>query len=169
MSSEKYAWRLRKKMSIMSGDSPNSHQNDLFDFKEGRSSPTPTTSKDVGVQSGEVVQASVLVEPHRDDDAGKDLNSPILNSGSGEDPEQTVQLDDLDFSGGKRRCDNADRKDSPEKKKLNGEFDRLDGVWVPPARPEEQQGRRRRRRRQLYGEVPVLHHAVLRVYNRVTP
>ncbi|KAJ8938575.1 hypothetical protein NQ314_011434 [Rhamnusium bicolor] len=116
----------------MSGDSPNSHQNDIFDFKEGRSSPLPTTSKDVAIQSGEVVQASVLVEPDKDkEDDSKGLNSPILNNSSNDehcksDPDQTVQLDEMSYSG-KRKGD----KDDPEKKKLNGDFDKLDGVWVP--------------------------------------
>ncbi|KAJ8985151.1 hypothetical protein NQ317_012803 [Molorchus minor] len=116
--------------SIMSGDSPNSHQNDIFDFKEGRTSPAPTTSKDIGIQSGEVVQASVLVEPTKEDES-KDLNSPILNNGANEDrssceQDQTVQLDDLSYNG-KGKGD----KDDQERRKLNGEFDKLDGAWVP--------------------------------------
>lgn len=122
----------------MSGDSPNTHQTDIFDFKEGRSSPAPTTSKDATVHGGEVVQASVLVEPDKDkdkEDESKDLNSPILNNSSQDerrqsDAEQTVQVDELNFSG--------KDKDRREKRKLNGDLDKLDGVWVPSREPRKE-------------------------------
>ncbi|XP_018570518.1 uncharacterized protein LOC108910414 isoform X2 [Anoplophora glabripennis] len=140
MSNEKLLWSFRKRVSIMSGDSPNTHQTDIFDFKEGRTSPAPTTSKDAAVQSGgEVVHATVLVEPEKDkdkdkEDESKDLNSPILNNASQDerrssDPDQTVQLEELKFSG--------KDKDRREKRKLNGDLDRLDGVWVPSRDPRK--------------------------------
>ncbi|KAJ8925188.1 hypothetical protein NQ315_001374 [Exocentrus adspersus] len=141
-----YGWKMNESrsesMSIMSGDSPNTHQTDLFDFKEGRVSPAPTTSKDVGVQSGgELVQASVLVEPAKDnkeEEDNKEMSSPILNGSQDERrcstdaDDQTVQLDELHFSGSGR---GEDRRQ--EKRKLNGEADKLDGVWVPNREPRK--------------------------------
>lgn len=136
--------------SIMSGDSPN--RDDFFEFpKDGRSSPTPTSSKDVGIQSGiagnTVAQASILVDPKEQKDKDKDdkdkdkeddiLNSPTSNNSSHDekDNDKTLPLEDS-FNPDKDRKDDKDRgddkKDKNDKngdKKLNG--DRLDGVWVP--------------------------------------
>lgn len=114
--------------SIMSGDSPNMHRNEMFDFKEGRQSPTPTTSKD----GANAIQASIIVEPgtnkKEEEDESPSLVSPILNNAYDEsrktDGDQTMRLDELSYSGKK-----DDDKD--EKRMLNGELDKLDGVWVP--------------------------------------
>lgn len=116
----------------MSGDSPNAHRNEVFDFKEGRSSPIATSSKDIGVQSGNsgVVTASVLVEPHREEkeEDRVDLNSTTLNNTTETtdmlsiDAEKTMKLDDSS-SGAVRK------KSSDDAKNANGEYDKLDGVW----------------------------------------
>lgn len=111
----------------MSGDSPHSH-NDIEYIDSGRSSPAPTTSKDP--QATSVVQASVLVEPEKNQDEDeRALCSPILNNSTcdekhnSQDLEKTVSLDDLDHNGKK--------KDKNEREKLNGDVDKLDGVWIP--------------------------------------
>lgn len=74
--------------SIMSGDSPTSHRNEIFDFsKEGRISPGPTTSKDPTGPTT-VVQASVIIEQDKnkdDDDEKLALCSPILNNPNSDD------------------------------------------------------------------------------------
>lgn len=113
----------------MSGDSPHAH-NDIIDYIDGgRSSPAPTTSKDPQPLTTSVVQASVLVEPEKDHEEEENgLCSPILNNTScddninNQDSDKTFPLDDLDHNGKK--------KDKNEKGKLNGEADKLDGVWM---------------------------------------
>lgn len=108
----------------MSGDSPSSHTNNIFDFKEGRVSPGPTTSKELACQSGSsVVTASVLVEPKKEESQEPLLCSPISNI-SDELPtaEKTLKLDD---------APNPDDKSNPSDRKLNG-TDKLDGMWVAP-------------------------------------
>lgn len=125
---------------IMSGDSPNAHRNEVFDFKEGRSSPIATSSKDIGIQSGSsgggggAVTASVLVEPsketteHNKEEEHVDLNSTTLNNSSecddmlSIDAEKTLKLDDSSNS-------NNSKNNKDEKKNLNGDYDKLDGVW----------------------------------------
>lgn len=108
----------------MSGDSPNSHTNDIFDFKD-RSSPIPTTSKDIAVQSGpSIVTASVLVEPSKVSECKPDepgVDSPVSSVPDDvSSPERTLKLDDT--------CNSGDQ--NPDKQP-NG-LDKLDGVWIPP-------------------------------------
>lgn len=118
----------------MSGDSPHAH-NDIIDYIDGgRSSPAPTTSKDIQPISTSVVQASVLVEPEKDREDENSLCSPILNNPSDDnrdnrDPDKTVALDELNYDGKK--------KDKNDRKKLNGEADKLDGVWIPSSDPRK--------------------------------
>lgn len=112
----------------MSGDSSNSHTNDIFDFKDGRISPAPTTSKDISVQGGSsVVAASVLVEPNKDIEKPDELvpNSPASIIGEVENDfasaERTLPLNENQDSG------DAD----PSNNKQNG-LDKLDGQWIHP-------------------------------------
>lgn len=109
---------------MMSGDSPTTH--DLFDFPpEGRRTPPPTTSKDIGSTEAktDIVAASVMVEPPKggdfvgvlDEDKTKD--DEILAS-----EERSARID------GHQR-DDGDRKEAT--KQLNGNKDKLDGNWVP--------------------------------------
>lgn len=120
----------------MSGDSPHAH-NDIIEYIDGgRSSPAPTTSKDPQPISTSVVQASVLVEPEKDcEESENSLSSPIFNnltcddSGESQDNDKTVPLDELDHNG-KKKGKNNDRK-------LNGDADKLDGVWIPNNDPRK--------------------------------
>lgn len=105
----------------MSGDSPTSHANEaIFDFREGRSSPIPTTSKDP-IPPHSIVTASVLIEPKKADEEKQDsavLTSPVPKESKDEAiKEETLKLND---SSG---CGNP-----PEK--ANGS-DKLDGSWIP--------------------------------------
>ncbi|CAH0547784.1 unnamed protein product [Brassicogethes aeneus] len=123
--------------SIMSGDSPNAHKNEIFDFsKEGRSSPVPTTSKDAAVQisnpapaaAAGIVQTSVAVEPEKrvKEEEPLDICCPTLN-----------ESDDLKRQDSEEGLKFDDRDDSDEKdKKANG-GDKLDGVWVPTAKKDK--------------------------------
>ncbi|XP_060535020.1 uncharacterized protein LOC132707254 isoform X2 [Cylas formicarius] len=126
---------------MSSGDSPGARAHEVFDFKEagqsgGRASPLPTTSKEVGVQSGGgVVQASVLVEPPGDGGGGGEEQlaaSPTLHGsedgGKRDEAEQTLAIDDL--GDGKGDGGGGDEKASRKK----GDRDKLDGVWVPEAK-----------------------------------
>ncbi|CAH2000385.1 unnamed protein product [Acanthoscelides obtectus] len=89
----------------MSGDSPNSHRNEIFDFREGsgRQSPGPTTSKDTAIApNAGVVQASVLVEPDKDKEEEEKalMCSPILNNPSpdgsyNQEQDKTVRADEV--------------------------------------------------------------------------
>ncbi|XP_015833470.1 uncharacterized protein LOC659636 isoform X2 [Tribolium castaneum] len=114
--------------SIMSGDSPNAFTNEnVFDFKEGRSSPAPTTSKEHN--QGGVVTASVLVEPQKEKSKDKDkeeedepdFSTPTLNPGDKEnrrqsDADKTLDLNDPKYDGDKGK---------EEQNLLNGGLDRL--------------------------------------------
>lgn len=114
----------------MSGDSPSSHATEtIFDFKEGRHSPIPTTSKEQ-TNPHNFVTASVLVEqpPKKDEEKEQTddaclLNSPILNNTGSNvhddvgNEDKSLQLNDVG---------NCDEK----KKKLNGP-DMFDGKWIP--------------------------------------
>lgn len=113
----------------MSGDSPSSHVTEtIFDFKEGRHSPIPTTSKEP-TPPRNIVTASVLVEPPKKEEEKEQescpFGSPVANNGddvkADRGDEEPPKLDD---SGGRE-----DRKD--ELRKHNG-ADALDGKWVPP-------------------------------------
>lgn len=73
----------------MSGDSPNSHRNELFDFsKDGRNSPIPTSSREITlpplppIPSSTTVQDAVLVEPAKDKESEEksELCSPCSNN-----------------------------------------------------------------------------------------
>ncbi|XP_044270206.1 uncharacterized protein LOC123014941 isoform X2 [Tribolium madens] len=122
--------------SIMSGDSPNAFTNEnVFDFKEGRSSPAPTTSKDHN-QSG-VVTASVLVEPQKEKEKSKDkdkeeedepdFSSPTLNPEDKEnrrrsDADKTLELNDPKYDD--------DKGKKEEQNLLNGGLDRLPNPYA---------------------------------------
>lgn len=112
----------------MSGDSPSSHAAEtIFDFREGRHSPVPTTSKDPIPQQN-IVTASVLVEPPKKEEEKEQeaclFNSPIANNTSEvkdeRDNEETMKLNDCNAYD--------DKRDDP--RKLNGS-DMLDGKWIP--------------------------------------
>lgn len=124
----------------MSGDSPSSHATEtIFDFKEGRHSPIPTTSKDPTQQN--FVTASVLVEPpppplppkkEKDEEKEQDgcpLNSPIANNTSDVNDEHHGDEETLKLNDGGGGCGFDDNKRDDEKK-LNGP-DMLDGKWIP--------------------------------------
>ncbi|RZC33518.1 hypothetical protein BDFB_013065 [Asbolus verrucosus] len=116
----------------MSGDSPNAFTNEnVFDFKEGRSSPAPTTSKDHIY--GNVVTASVLVEPQKEkgkdkdkeaDEDHPDFSSPTFNGGADKenrrrsDADKTLELNDPKYNSEK-----GDKKE--EQNLLNGGLDKL--------------------------------------------
>lgn len=171
--------------SIMSsGDSPTHHNRtaEAFDFPptnqsdnkplpieakplptDGRSSPVATTSRDIGVQSGQEktanksgqektddksgrseIQAAVLVEPggdHKDkDDEGKAFGSPTLNNiEGGGDRDKETERRGKGNDGGYEGKEKKDRKD--EKFRKNGNIDKLDGVWLPKdqKKPHEEQ------------------------------
>lgn len=124
----------------MSGDSPSSHATDtIFDFKEGRQSPIPTTSKESTSQPQNFVTASVLVEkpPKRDEEKEQEsclFNSPLanntceVNNEHGND-ESTLKLNSTGGGGGGGGGFDGDKKD--EQRKLNGPSDMLDGKWIP--------------------------------------
>lgn len=111
----------------MSGDSPSSHAAEtIFDFKDGRHSPIPTTSKEPAPHN--IVTASVLVEPPKKEQEKEQeacpFNSPIANN-TGDvknerNNEETLKLNDS--SGYDDKMEDA--------KKLNGS-DKLDGKWIP--------------------------------------
>ncbi|VEN37974.1 unnamed protein product, partial [Callosobruchus maculatus] len=92
--------------SIMSGDSPTSHRNEIFDFREGngRQSPGPTTSKDAAYPppNAGVVQASVLVEPDKDKEEEEKalmcstiLNNPSSDGSYNQEQDNTVRADEV--------------------------------------------------------------------------
>ncbi|VEN37975.1 unnamed protein product, partial [Callosobruchus maculatus] len=93
-------------LSIMSGDSPTSHRNEIFDFREGngRQSPGPTTSKDAAYPppNAGVVQASVLVEPDKDKEEEEKalmcstiLNNPSSDGSYNQEQDNTVRADEV--------------------------------------------------------------------------
>lgn len=116
----------------MSGDSPSSHATEtIFDFKEGRHSPIPTTSKDPTQHN--FVTASVLVEkpPKKDEEKKQEaslLSVPIANNTSevidDHGNEEKLKLND----GGDHGCDDDGKG---VENKLNGPADMLDGKWIP--------------------------------------
>ena len=126
--------------SIMSGDSPNAFTNEnVFDFKEGRSSPAPTTSKDQNTSG--YVTASVLVEPQKEkgkdkdkdkeDEDRPDFSTPTLNPGADKekrrpsDADKTLELNDpRNEDSGK----GGDKKE--EQNLLNGGLDRLPNPYA---------------------------------------
>ncbi|XP_023012019.1 uncharacterized protein [Leptinotarsa decemlineata] len=92
----------------MSGDSPQSHRNDIILFV------APTTSKEVAIQSTNVgntcfVQAAVPVEKDKEkDEEDKVLCPSILSNNScddsrNSDPDKTVSMAELANSGKKRK------------------------------------------------------------------
>jgi len=132
------------KSAMMSGDSPNSHGKDYFDFKEkeGRSTPPPTTSKDISVQSssggkdakGDIVSASVLAEPPKEHGPGTNFVGIIDGHSEHKNDDEIVSTEDKPLRNDDRP-EAGDKKDAP--KKLNGTIDKLDGNWVPPAEKKE--------------------------------
>ncbi|XP_019870218.2 uncharacterized protein LOC109598740 isoform X2 [Aethina tumida] len=132
-----YGIFVERLLSIMSGDSPNAHRDQNFDFtKESRSSPLPTTSREHTLQSTAVPdaqKASVAVEPEKKEGEPLDICCPTLNNDECEDKRRNSDASD------KAKFDDRDRDtpDKNEKRKLNG-GDKLDGVWVTPKKkPEE--------------------------------
>lgn len=103
----------------MSGDSPNAHTNNVFDYLEGRSSPTPTTSKEANT----LVAASVLVEPSKADE--KERNSISLPGSKAHDATDQSKLLKLE---GKTEIDG--NKEPP--KDVNGSNEKLNAKLVPP-------------------------------------
>lgn len=127
---------------MMSGDSPNSHSKDFFDFKEGRSTPPPTTSKDIAIQSSsnipdgktDIVAASVLAEPLKEHGPGTNYVGVIEgHSDHHKNDDEILSSEDKPFKDDSRpeAGDKNDKRDSP--KKINGTIDQLDGSWIPPA------------------------------------
>ncbi|KAH1008208.1 uncharacterized protein LOC109537679 isoform X3 [Dendroctonus ponderosae] len=150
--------------SIMSGDSPlhNNRTAEAFSFNadsnqegrpqlldskqvfssEGRSSPVPTTSKEVAVQSAPTDEkvgdrpggkGEVLAEPigDKDKEDKDEISSPTSNHDSdGED-----QCDDNE----ERRNGKKDsgEHEGGDKKEGKNNFDKLDGQWIPPEKKQQ--------------------------------
>lgn len=122
----------------MSGDSPSAFTNEnVFDFKEGRSSPGPTTSK----ENNQVVTASVLVEPPKEklkDKEGEidepDFSDPTLNPVGDKrnkpksDDDKTLDLDDPHYDLAKKENNKEDQ---------NLLYNGLDRLPNPYARQKE--------------------------------
>ncbi|KAK4877709.1 hypothetical protein RN001_010215 [Aquatica leii] len=116
--------------AMMSGDSPNSHTKDYYDFKEGRSTPPPTTSKDIAIQSSsgggeakaEILAASVILEP---------LKEPCSNHVGVIDSQSNHKNDDEIIAQEDKPLKSEHLTDEGDQKKLNGTIDKLDGNWVP--------------------------------------
>ncbi|KAF5295495.1 hypothetical protein FQR65_LT10483 [Abscondita terminalis] len=115
--------------AMMSGDSPNSHAKDYFDFKEGRSTPPPTTSKDVvvlnnsGEAKAEILAASVILEP---------LKQPCNNQlGVTDGGQPNHKNDDEIIAQEDKPLKSENLTDEGDRKKLNGTIDKLDGNWNP--------------------------------------
>lgn len=113
----------------MSGDSSNSHTNDIFDFKEDRVSPVPTTSKEIGIQGGStVVTASVLIDAKLDEKPEEFIpHSPASIIGDVENDfasaERTLPINENSTCG--------EPDPDPVNNKQNG-LDKLDGQWIHP-------------------------------------
>ncbi|CAH1366806.1 unnamed protein product [Tenebrio molitor] len=127
---------LQYYFSIMSGDSPNAFTNEnVFDFKEGRSSPAPTTSKD---HNQSVVTASVLVEPQKEkgkekekegDEDQPDFSSPILNPETNKENRRKSDADKtLEMNDDKYGDEGKDKKE--DQNLLNGGLDRLPNPYA---------------------------------------
>ncbi|KAG5862080.1 hypothetical protein JTB14_006801 [Gonioctena quinquepunctata] len=101
------------KVKEMSGDSTQSHRNDIMVFVDSRASLASTTSKEVAIQSGSggntcFVQAAVPVEKDKEnEEEEKTLCSSVLENGScddsrNSDPEKTIPVAELSDSGKKK-------------------------------------------------------------------
>ncbi|KAK5642976.1 hypothetical protein RI129_009143 [Pyrocoelia pectoralis] len=119
----------------MSGDSPNTHTKDYLDFKEGRSTPPPTTSKDVVVQNNvgeeckpEILAASVILEPLK--------NKELCYIDVGDEHLPHKKNDDIITPEDKNV--RSDLKDEGDRKGLNGMIDQIDGNLLPPPALEKE-------------------------------
>ncbi|KAF5292134.1 hypothetical protein FQA39_LY14089 [Lamprigera yunnana] len=117
------------KRAMMSGDTPNSHAKDYFDFKEGRSTPPPTTSKDIAVQScssgdakADILTAAVILEP---------IKEPYNNYIEITDSKSNHSNEDEIITQEEKPFKNAHLADEENNERLNGIIDKLDGNWVP--------------------------------------
>lgn len=126
---------------MMSGDSPNSHGKEFFDFKEGRSTPPPTTSKDIAVQSNTAAAevksdtgaVSVLAEPLKEHGPATNCIGFLDARSDSRNDDDIVKTDDKCIKEDDRdRHEAGDKGDAPPHK-LNGSVDMLDGQWIPPA------------------------------------
>lgn len=122
----------------MSGDSPSAFTNEnVFDFKEGSSSPAPTTSK----EHNQVVTASVLIEPPKEKVKEKegetdepDFSDPTLNpvgdkrSKPKSDDDKTLDLDNPNYELTKKGNNKEDQ---------NLLYNGLDRLPNPYARQKE--------------------------------
>lgn len=128
----------------MSGDSPNAFTNEnVFDFKEGRSSPAPTTSKD---NNQSVVTASVLVEPPKEKEKNKDrdkeddepdFSTPVLNPGDKDNRRKSNAERTLEFSDPNFDNDKSGKKE--DQNLLNGGLDRLPNPYARKETGEEEE------------------------------
>jgi len=131
--------------AMMSGDSPNSHSKELFDFKEGRSTPPPTTSKDIAVQSGSstadaktdvVAASSVLAEPPKEHGPGTNYVGVI-------DPHADHKHDDDIVATEEKPLKSDDHPEAGDKrdvsKKINGMIDKVDGNLAPSSEKKQEE------------------------------
>lgn len=120
----------------MSGDSPSAFTNEnVFDFKEGRSSPGPTTSK----EHNQRVTASVLVEPPKEEVKNKesettdepDFSDPTLNKPVVDRQTKPKSDDDKTLDSNDPNYELSKKEDSKEDQNLlsNG-LDRLPNPYA---------------------------------------
>ncbi|KAB0795908.1 hypothetical protein PPYR_09969 [Photinus pyralis] len=119
------------KRSMMSGDSPN-----YLDFKEGRSTPPPTTSKEVLAQdahSGEcksdILAASVILEPLK--------NKEMCYIDVDNEPRASKKDDDIITPD--NNALKSDLKENCGKAELNGLLDQTDASVVPSTNSEKKE------------------------------
>ncbi|XP_018330685.1 uncharacterized protein LOC108740737 isoform X2 [Agrilus planipennis] len=125
-------------IAMMSGDSPNSQKHELFEFKEDRKPPSPTTSRDAAVQienananNTDLAAASAFSDKVNDEVSKEPYANEVHEPHKNED-EILATAEEVPLRTEKRQSSDGNYVSR------NDNLNRLDGITIKPVNKKEE-------------------------------